>query len=461
MRTRLASSLAAAAALAFSAGGCKRDVSDTTEPSARAAPAPSTVPRCGEAPGIFTLGERNPAADPDGGDDIALPFAVEIGGAVPHAGGFAVSALRADKAGSVALVALVARNGTRDRIVELGRTFGNAEPPRLAARGEALIAAVPDSDAGGSTLKLAAIRGTSVTWGAELTQGRDESQVFDLELGQKRGVLVWDEWDKQAGHGVVRQISFDSGDLRTATRPRTLSPEADDAEAPQLAPRPGGLWLAWISRHAPDRPNQKPKPKQKGVKPPTAPSEPSGDDPVVDLGRRWLRLAPLDENGALSAQPRDVTGRQTHVLVFDLAPLPDGGALLAWRDDSTSPGAEAGAIHLARVGADGAIDTFLIEDEKIGAGTPSLLADPAAPDGAPSLWLALDSVTDATRFVALGKQGRPIDVLADEPAVGQADPLAIFGGRLLLSRPRGLAVELSTARCQPGAPPEAGAADGG
>jgi hypothetical protein len=438
------------AALAVGAGGCRRDVPEPpTEPSATApAAAPPVASRCSEAPGSFSIGDRGSLADPDGGDDVALPFAVEVGGSVPYAGGFAVAALRAERGGTGAVVALIGRSGAADRLVELGRTFGDAEPPRLAARGDTLIAAVPDHDAGSKTLRLAAIR-DGVTWGAEISQGRDESQVFDVELGAKRGVLVWDEWDKQAGQGVVRLVSFEPGNLGAATRARTLTPEGDDAEAPVLAPRPGGFWLAWISRQPPERPKQ--KPKHKATKPDPAANEPPADDPVVDLGRRWLRLAPLDENGALSAEPRDVTGRQTHVLVFDLAPLPDGGALLAWRDDASSPGVEAGAIHLARIGPDGALGAFVIEDEKIGAGVPSLLVDSTAPAGAAPVWLALDSVTDATRLVALGKDGRMLDVLNDEPAIGHAEPLSISGGRLLFSRPRGLAIELGSARCRPGA----------
>jgi hypothetical protein len=463
MRVRFGSSLICALALALLAGACKRDVSETaSEPSASKtpAPAPRAAPRCTEVPGAFSVGDRKPTSDEDGGDEISLPFAVEVGGAVSHAGGFAVAALRAERGGSGALLALVAREGTADRIVELGRTFGDAEPPRLAARGETLIAAVPDNDAGGGTIKLALLKGSSVTWGAEITQGRDESQVFDVELGKQRGLLVWDEWDKQADHGVVRVVSFEPGNLGATTRARALTPEGDDAEAPRLAPRPGGFWLAWISRQLPERHKSKPKDKPKNAKPAPETSGPPADDPVVDLGRRWLRIAPLDENGALGAEPRDVTSRQSHVLVFDLAPLDDGGALLAWRDDASSPGVEAGAIHLARIGADGSLDAFTIEDEKIGAGIPSLLVDPAARDGAPGLWLSLDSVTDATRLAALGKDGRLIDGLGDEPLIGRAEPLAIFGGRLLLARPRGLAVELSTARCRPGAPPDA-AADGG
>jgi hypothetical protein len=73
----------------------------------------------------------------------------------------------------------------------------------------------------------------------------------------------------------------------------------------------------------------------------------------------------------------------------------------------------------------------------------------------------LGSVTDATRVVALGNDGRPLDALDDEPSIGRAEPLALSAGQLLLARPRGLAVELSAARCHTGAAPDAGAPDGG
>lgn len=448
------------------ATGCKDKPAPPAPPaaasSARAAPA--AAPRCvSSGPGSFTIGERKTSEAEDGGDEVALPFAVEVGAAEPHGDGFAVAALRTQAGKTGAVVALIGRDADSGKVVELGRTFGDAEAPRLASRAGKLVLAVPDNDAGGGTLRLANLRGSDVTWGADIEQGRDESQVFDIELSESRGLLVWDEWDESAEHGVVRAVSFEPSDLGNATRPRTLSPDGDDAEAPRLARRPGGYWLAWISRQPPERPADRPKARRqkKGAKPAPEPAEPPPDDPVVDLGRRWLRIAPLDQNGALLAEPRDVTGRQAHVLVFDLAVLPSGGAVLAWRDDPTSPGVERGAVHLARVGAGGAIEVSTLEDEAVGAGTPTIVVDVAPRPGAPSLWLALGSITDSTRLLALGPDGRPRDALAGEPAVGNAEPLAMTGGRLLLSRPRGLAVELSGVRCSPGAPPDGGSGDGG
>src|SRR5690606_32931263 len=136
-------------------------------------------------------------------------------------------------------------------------------------------------------------------------------------------------------------------------------------EAPALIPRPDGFWLAWISR-ALAQP-KKPAPKTGGKKPDdkAADAGPPADDPVVDLGHRWLRIAPLDENNALAGEPHDVTPRDTHVLVFDLAPLPGSGALLAWRDDHSTPGIEGGAVHVARIAPGGSIERSAIEDDKV------------------------------------------------------------------------------------------------
>jgi hypothetical protein len=421
----------------LSAPACKQKNTGSAPPAASAAAdaEAAAAPRCSPDPtdASFTIGERPPIAADAGDEAVAMPFAVEIGSAVPFREGFAISALRAQAGGTGALVAVTGKEIGAGRLIELGRVYGDPDPPRLAARGERLVAAVPD----GGNIRIAAI-GEGVTWGSEIAQTRDDSAALDLALGAKRGIVVWDEWDKGAEHGVVRASSFDPADLG-AMRPRTISPEGDDAEAPRLVLRSGGFWLVWIARHAP--PAKKARAKQE-AKPDAAP-----EDPLVDIGRRWLRIAPLDENGALFGEPRDVTSREAHVLVFDVAPLPGGGAVLAWRDDRAAPGTEGGAVHLARVAPDGSSERDRIEEEEAALGPPAFIADLSPADKAPALWLALGGVNDVTRLVTLGTDGRVQDALAAEQALGSAEPLALSAGRMLVARPRGLAVELGLVRC--------------
>jgi hypothetical protein len=438
------------------APGCKKDKPAGNEADAAdsaQAPPPPPPPRCAEiTPGAnFTIGKRSadPDSDPDDdADQPALPFAVEIGGAVPTEDGFAVSALSAKGKGTTALVALVARDAGSGRIVELGQTHGDVDPPRLAARGGRLYAGVPDSDAGGGTLRLAQITTGAtpgVTWGPTFSEGRDESRVFGIELGKKRGILAWDELDKKHARSGIRVATFSLGDLRATTKPRTITTEDDDAEAPHVVDRPGGFWLAWI-----DHPKSEAAAKKGSDKPAPAASATDMEDPLVELGQRVLMLAPLDENGALAGAPKAVTGNGAHVLVFDLAAGPDGSARLSWRDDDTSPGVEGRTVHLARVSSGGAVQQTVIEDDAIGAGVPSLLEDAAPEPGSPRSWLGLTGVTDATRMGVVGSDGTIADRLDAEPAIRSAELLSLRGGRLLVAHSRGLAVELSVVRCKQG-----------
>lgn len=423
--------------------GCDRD--DPPEPkptaSASASPAAALPPRCAlvERGASFTIGER-PAATGDGGsDDIALPFAVELGSAAVRPDGFAVSGQRTEAGKTLSFVALVGKRGASGRLVELGRVHGGAEPPRLAAKGARLVAAVPDSDAAGGTLRLASISDAGgrvdVTWGAEVSEGHDQSPAFDVALGGDRGALVWDVFDKKAGKASVLGASFSANDVSNVTRERRLSPEDDDAEMPRLVARPGGFWLAWISGSPP----ADEKTSDAG-----SPAPPQ----LLELGRRALKLMPLDANAAPTASPIAITRADAHVLVYDLAVGPRGHALLAWRDDDTAPGAEARTVYLAKVAAGGGLDTSRIENEEVGAGVPVLLVPPGKPPAKLLAWLALAGLGNATRLGNLSAD-LGLGELAAEPVVNNAEPLAARDDQLLIAQPRGLAAELSVVRCTP------------
>ncbi len=438
----------AAAALSF---GCKKRSPDAAPSAKKREPeAPKKAPpRCQELiPGsmltVGDVGRPKSSGEPDASaDDPDLPFAVEMGQAVSHAHSFVVSALRAKGEGTMAVIAVVPQTGRGGRVLELGATHGDVEPPRLASRGAHLVAAVPDSDAGGGVLRMASLTlggSLGVTWGGEISEGRDASKVFDVELSKQRGVVVWDELDKKNDRSVISLASFAPKDLGAISPSRRVSSPDEDAEAPQLASRPGGFWLSWLSR----APIEKDAKKEKAV--PT-----SGDDPLIAFGARRLMLARLDANGSLTGAPIAVSAGPSHVLVYDLASNADGSALLAWRDDPTSPGVEGRAVHFARVDGAGSVSRSAVQDESIGAGVPSLVVDSAAPKAGSATWLSLASVTDETQVAALTTSGKIRDRLEAEPSIRSAEPLAARAGRILIGRPRGLAVELSVLRCSPGA----------
>ncbi len=451
--------------------GCKRSAPplqpiEGTEEEVLAPLPPPPPPRCREAlaGASFTLGEPGRPPEEDAGSPIALPFALEVGSAVPTGQGFALGALREQRGATTALVALVGAQGASGKLVELGRVHGDVSAPRVAGRGEQLVAVVSDNDASGGTLRLASLGASgAVRWGAERSQRRQESPSFDVELGARRGLLVWNELDATLKRGVVRLSSFDPEDVSKASAPRVVSPKQDDASAPRLQRRPGGFWLTWVSelvptpkRGAEGRVGASP-PARSASRPPEAlevlpelPSEHDSEQPLLSVGPRALKVALLDEGGAVTTPPIALTAATAHVAVYDLATLADGSLLLAWREDSTGEANEGEAVELARVRLDGTLSAGRLEATGSGAGVATVLPVTSPSPGGPLAWLALASAADLTKLVALDERLAPLDVLAPEPSLGAAEPIAVGAGGWLVSRPKGLAVELGVLVCEPG-----------
>lgn len=400
----------------------------------------------------FVIGKAPTRPTADAGDEaLNLPFAVELGNAVPLAkAGFAVTALRVEGGATHALVALVGGDAGRGKVVDLGRVHGDVDPPRAVTRDGRLFVGVVDSDSSATTVRLAEITdpagAASVTWGATLQQGNDESQVFGIAVGKERGVLVWDEWDKPAGHSVVRSATFSLSNLSNVTTSRVISPKETDAEAPQLQQRPGGgYWLAWYAHSGVDPAELKKRPL-----PEAGPD--AGEEELavlVETGERWLEVTALDENGSRSAEPQRVSETGQRVLVSDMAVTDAGAAVLAWRDHDGAPGVEKQLVRLARVDAGGAIVRQVIDDDAVGSGVPELVVPTAsAGEQAPTrVWLALADVMDETRLAPLGLDLNLRGELATDPKVAQQQILAARGTVLLLARPQGLAMELSALSC--------------
>lgn len=398
---------------------------------------------------VYTVGEAG-ATPTDDEDQPSLPFSVELGTAGSWRGGFVVGGLRGKDGGTAAFLALVGVDGGSGRLVDLGVTHGNAGAPRVAARDGAILAVVPDTDAGGQRLRIAKIDDpagrAAVTWGAEVSEGRDDSAEFDIALGEKAAVLAWDEWDPAGKRGVLRMASFSVAQVTKLEPPHTLSVPKTDLEGPQLTARPGGFWLSYIAHEA-----------EKG---PEGAAKPSKDDDedlggsVLELGKRQLQVVPLDDSGAPVGEPISVSGGQMHVMVFDSLVLPDGALLVAWRSDDTSPGVEGGSAYLSRVGRDGSLVRHIIEGTEQGAGVPSLVGEPLGLQlGAKSVewsgWLSLAGAADRTTFGGISKEGRCIEAVQPDPSVRNSELLALREGRLLLARPQGLSMELSVVRCHP------------
>lgn len=426
------------------------------------------VPRCHVlegSPGLrLTLGPRAPVAPPlpgtgagtedgDGDDDVALPYSPEIGvGAALGADDFAVSALLPEKGSTSAVVAVLSRALPQGKIIELSKIHGDVSPPRVAASGKNLIVAIPDGAPNGTLVRIARVDdwagAAHVTWGADVSQGNDESEALALEVGSKTAVVAWDDWNSKDGLEVVKTVTFAPGDVTKLSAPSVLSGPNEDAEGPLLAPRTGGFWAAWMARDARGKhPGAAPAPSSKN-------EPPQGDTPeAVDTAPRWLMLLPLDEAGKPASAAIRVTPKDAHVQGFDLAPAKDGGALVAFRDDRAIEGTSGGIVRLVVVRADGTVDARTVSDEDVGPAVPSLLVDGASDFALPG-WLALTSDSGAARLLALDPQGRGLDVLAVEPSAGTSTLLAVRGKEILATRPRGKGVEAFVLACEKGPPAE-------
>ena len=420
-------------ALAISAGACKKLAPPPgPEPAASASATPKAAgpPRCApvstEPP--FVLGPQDTGrvalANADASDpprDDLVPFAAEVGDGVAWEGGFAVGALHESETKLALSVVTLDKTGHNVKVIPLGIAHGDVDPPRLFAEGATLAAGVLEPDVNGRSLRLAKIANGAVTWGATLHEQPGESQAYDIALGEKKGVVVWDEDGPSAS--IIQVSTVDAATLANATPPRTISRAAADADSPRLAARPSGYWLAYVARA------------------PASPSLEAGaaDFIAEDIGFRWIEVVPLDANGSPTGPARAATPRDGHVMVFDFAPAPEGGALIVYRSDDTPAGSAGGEVMRVLVHPASIEPPSTLVREDVGPGAPNVLPG----------WIAVLDAADTTRLAPLTALGELAAPLNAEPDIGAGEPVASSGNRLLVARPQGRAVRLIVLECRP------------
>jgi hypothetical protein len=437
------------------------EVVGSASASASAAPRAPPAPRCTEISAEpFVIGDLppkpapvepaasgDPTADPaEGPEDPSAPFAVEIGRGAVFEGGFAAGARRDAEGGAVAMVATVGADGKGGRLVRLGRSRGDLDPPVVAGAGASVLAVLVEPNASGRSLKIAKVTPhaggapqtpADVAWGPELSEGRDESLAVDIAASGPRAVVVWDDLSGtgESARSAVMLASFDVATMQRVGGARPITSSSADASVPRLAPRPGGYWLGYLV-HGEDDPRKKKKA--------------ADSDEAEELGESittsWLEVVPLDESGTPTGAARAITPRSGHVLSFDLE-LGDGGSVLAaWRDDDTPTGSGGGKVSAALVRLGGSADPRVLVEEAGSAGAPDLLPG----------WISLASVSGPTRIAAMAPSGELLDQLAPEPSLGAGEPLAATADAILWARPMVKAMRLSVVRCRPRAAEEAG-----
>lgn len=384
-----------------------------------------------------------PGLDAPGVEDEpgASPFAVVLGRGIATRDGFALGALRDGEGGSIASIVRLGSDGRDGRVIRLARSRGDVEAPVLAAAPDgALLVALLEPNAGGRALRLARVAGTEVTWGAELTQGRDESLALDLAASGARAVVAWDEADDDRSR--IALASFPVGDIGSATAARVVSDDETDAESPRLVSRPGGFWLTYVARGG----------VAKRAALPEEAIDPVDEDEVDEeaggerIAASWIEVMPLDELGAASGGAARVTPREGTVLGFDVAPGADGGALITWRDDASPTGGGGGTVRAAYVGPGGVGEARPLVDEDVDDGVPELLGF-----GSGSGWVAVSSLRGAHALARLDDRGTPLGPVANEPSLGHGEPVAAIADRVLLATFEGRAVRFRVVACADGA----------
>jgi hypothetical protein len=90
-----------------------------------------------------------------------------------------------------------------------------------------------------------------------------------------------------------------------------------------------------------------------------------------------------------------------------------------------------------------------------GLGEPQLVTEEGTTTGVPDLlpgWMAIASLSGATRLGPLSEKGELVGELRREPEVGNGEILAGTRVSLLVARPAGKAMKLSVVACIPEAP---------
>jgi hypothetical protein len=463
-----------ATALSFCACSRKSDPSRATQgpaavaSSSVAAAAPKhTTLSCKERGTSFSFGpieshaREDNEADGDGGVEVPedLPFGVTIGSAFADAQRFVISAIDARPDGSHSALVVLDSEVSKGTVVDLGRVYGDPEPPQAVFSGDDAFVIVPDSDAGGNRYRYGWVRGINAgarpQWSGSLEIVADDSAVMALAQSEGRIVAAWDEVERRTHVSQVRWAVLVGGDAKPElVKPNGKSPlrvettALDvDAEMPRLVAQRSGFWLAYLAGDA--RPKSNPRSTLTSDKS-SDNSNANEDVRPVELGRRAIVLLALDAQGKAKGKPIPVTDASAHVMTFELEASTDGGALIAYRDSDVAPGTEERVIEVVRVRPDGGVERRHIDDERIGVGVPLLLVDAqkSQNNDSASAWLAISGSAGETRLADLSEPGAPAIGLVEAKELFGVEPLVRFGQAVLVARRRARSVQFERFDCR-------------
>ncbi len=356
---------------------------------------------------------------------------IEIGNAVVLPSGFALGALSTGAETRALIIWLDGKGG--EKRVDLGRVHGAVEAPLLLAHEKELIVALTDNDAQFTTIRLARIsewkRKPQVTWGPEFSTQKDESSIVSMASlpgavagGPDLIALSWADYDKSQIRSQIKLVTLSPRSMMQVGEQRVISGSGEDAIAPRLQTRPGGVWATWLTygKISTDSPV---------------------DSSLVREPPRYLTTQKLGSTGAREGKALTLSSKNERVLVFDALSYGKDSLFVAFRE--TLPGHAWGTSPLrARlVGLDGSIRNFVFPNDKLGPGAPFILSsDKESP------WLVSRGEEDRVLLGALDDEGA-VRNFSLEPSIRGQIPLTRRGSELLTIEPVGLDLRLNLFRC--------------
>lgn len=420
----------------FATGACRKAPApseSTQEPNAEPLDSRPATPRI--------AAEILPRCHVEGARVGLLGEDIVVGESAVSTDGLAVGLIRRDGEKVVASVVLTSFDLARPSYVDLGPALGDDPPPVPFATARGILVAHHGRRAGeragfrdagaGSPLRDAAGRrdvrivrldgGKPVEIGPAITQQADESQAFDLALGEGSAapLVAWDE-DAPLGQGrMLADRGLIKVQLVGGGPAAVVSPPGSDAEGPRLVARPGGFVLAWIAKKSAE--------VDAGAAMEAAKARTS-EGPGEGRTYRWIEWVALDAKGAPTTPVRRLagTGEHGHVAAFDLRVV-EGGRVVAIVQDEAAVSEGGGArIQRLPVDADQAPGALLVD-----AGVGTTLAGVVPHVDAARPWLAFADTDERTRLVPLTPTLVAGAGATLEPALDGARVLGANGDRVV------------------------------
>jgi len=355
---------------------------------------------------------------------------VEIGDAVARANGVALGVIRSGSGGATAGVALVTATPLGARFLAAASVSPDADPPKPLVRGEEVSALTIEH----SRRDGGAPRATSLVL-ATLAEGKPPAPAATIAVrgdepladavASPSGVLV--AWEEDAADRGVVLVAM------AGEKPRAVSPETTDADAPRVALRPGGFWVVWLAHKADSTRS--------------ADDEHRLEAPAEKRTSQWIEIVALDDHAAPLAPARPLTGPSGHIGGFDLATRPSGELdVLARDDEQPTEGAGGRILRITLHGERGetADPAAVVVADGVGRGAIDLVT---ARNGADA-WLAFADVADHTRLVALGDARAPLGAPSGEAALDSARLLGVTAPDTLLAAFPSEDAQLRLVRCK-------------